>query len=128
MTNHDETYSSASQVKWACAAPLAGATGAEQSAQAFKSPEYRHRAERATRLCLCIADMPPEDSAPILWATLDDFHRQGLPWKPLTNLMTHATEWASWATENELKAYAVAAARRMNPATREAFVNYLRGR
>jgi hypothetical protein len=106
---------------------LAGATGAKQSGQAFRSAEYRLRAERATSLCMCIADMPQEDAAPILWAALDDFHRQGLPESPLTNLMSHATEWASWATENELKAYAVAAARRMNPSTREAFALYLRG-
>lgn len=106
---------------------LAGATGAEQAGQSFKSAEYRLRAERATSLCMCIADMPPEDAAPILWEALDDFHRQGLPGAPLTNLMSHATEWAKWATEPELKAYAVAAARRMNPATREAFLIYMRG-
>lgn len=106
---------------------LAGATGAEQSGHSFKSAEYRLRAERATSLCLCIADMPPEDSAPILWAALDEFHRQGFPASPLVNVMQHASEWASEATENELKAYAVAAARRMNPATREAFLVYMRG-
>lgn len=76
---------------------------------------------------MCIADMPHEDSAPILWAALDDFHRQGLPASPAANLMTHATEWAKEATEPELKAYAVAAARRMDPATREAFLVYMRG-
>lgn len=103
------------------------ATGAEQSRNTFKSVEYRLRAERATSLCMCIADMPPEDAAPILWEALDDFHRQGLPASPMTNLMSHATDWAKWATEPELKAYAVAAARRMNPATREAFLVYMRG-
>lgn len=106
---------------------LAGATGAGTSERAFKSTAYRLRAERATSLCMCIADMPPEDAAPILWEALDDFHRQGLPASPLTNLMGHATEWASWATERELKAYAVAATRRMNPATRAAFLVYLGG-
>lgn len=106
---------------------LAGATGAGNSELAFKSQEYRLRAERATTLCLAIAECDPEDSAPILWAALDDFHRQGLPGRPLTNVMAHATEWASWATEGELKAYAIAAARRMNPATREAFRVYLGG-
>lgn len=106
---------------------LAGATGAEQSGQVFKSQEYRLRAERATTLCLAIADCPAEVAAPILWEALDEFHHQGLPDQPLTNLMAHATEWASWATENELKAYAVAAARRMNPSSREAFRLYLGG-
>ena len=106
---------------------LAGAAGAEQSMQSFKSIEYRLRAERATSLCMCIADMPPEDAAPILWEALDGFHRQGFPGSPLTNVMTHATDWASYATEPELKAYAVAAARRMSPATREAFLVYMRG-
>ncbi len=106
---------------------LAGATGAKQSGQAFKSEEYRLRTERTTTLCLAIADCEPEDAAPILWEALDDFHRKGLPGAPLTNLMTHATEWAGWATERELKAYAVAAARRMTPATRAAFLVYLGG-
>lgn len=106
---------------------LAGATGAGQSEQAFKSKEYRLRSERATTLCLAIAECEPEDAAPILWEALDDFHRRGLPGAPLTNLMTHATEWAGWATELELKAYAVAAARRMAPATRAAFLVYLGG-
>lgn len=106
---------------------LAGATGAGKPELAFKNPEYRLRAERATALCMCIADMPPEDSAPILWAALDGFHRQGFPGSPLTNVMTYAAEWASWATEAELKAYSIAAARRMSPATREAFRLYLGG-
>jgi hypothetical protein len=106
---------------------LRDATGSKQSGQSFKSVEYRLRAERATSLCMCIADMPPVDAAPILWEALDDFHRQGLPASPMSNLMTHATDWAKWATEPELKAYAVAAARRMNPATREAFLVYMRG-
>lgn len=106
---------------------LAGATGAGNSEQAFNSTQYRLRAERATNLCMAIEDCHPEDAAPILWAVLDDFHREGLPASPLFGLMRHATEWADWATEPELKAYAVAAARRMNPATREAFLVYLRG-
>lgn len=106
---------------------LAGATGAGNHEQAFKSKEYRLRTERARTLCLAIADCEPEDAAPILWEALDDFHHKGLPGAPLTNLMTHATEWAGWATERELKAYAVAAARRMSPATRAAFLVYLGG-
>jgi hypothetical protein len=106
---------------------LAGATGAGNSERAFKSLQYRHRAEQATTLCLAIEACAPEDAAPILWEALDDFHRQGLPASPMINLMTHASEWAAWATERELKAYAVAAARRMNPATRAAFLIYLGG-
>jgi hypothetical protein len=106
---------------------LAGATGADQSKKSFTSKEYQLRSERATSLCMCIADMPAEDAAPILWEALDDFHRRGLPASPMQNLMGHATDWATWATEPELKAYAVAAARRMNPATREAFLIHLRG-
>jgi hypothetical protein len=114
--------------KMANPAALRDATGSEQSGHSFKSKAYRLRLERAISLGMCIADMPLEDSAPILWAALDDFHRQGLPHSPLTNLMGHATEWAKEATEPELKAYAVAAARRMDPATREAFLVYMRGR
>lgn len=106
---------------------LAGATGAGNSELAFTSPQYRLRAERATTLCLAIADCEPEDAAPILWAALDSFHAAGLPVSPLHNLMGHATQWADHVTENERKAYAVAASRRMNPATREAFRVYLGG-
>lgn len=105
---------------------LAGATGAEQSELAFKSVEYRLRAERATSLCTYIADMPPEDAAPILYAAVDDFHRQGFPHSATMNLMGYALDWADQATEAERKAYAIAAARKMDPATREAFVAYLR--
>lgn len=106
---------------------LAGATGAEQPEQSFKSQEYRLRAERATSLCMCIADVPPEDAAPILYAAVDDFHRQGFPFSASSNLMGYAVDWADLATEAERKAYAIAAARRMDPGTREAFVAYLRG-
>jgi hypothetical protein len=94
----------------------------------FRSAEHRLRSERATTLCLAIADCPPEVAAPILWAVLDDFHQQGLPESPLMNLMSTATAWAECAREVELKAYAVAATRRMAPATREAFLIYMRGR
>lgn len=106
---------------------LAGATGAEQSGQSFKSTAYRLRAERATSLCMCIAAMPPEDSAPILYAAIDDFHRQGFPVSADHNLMAYALDWADHATERELKGYAIAAAKRMAPAVREAFVAYLPG-
>lgn len=106
---------------------LAGATGAGKSEQPFKSIQYRLRAEQTTSLCMCIADMHPEDAAPILWAALDDFHQQGLPASPSHNLMQHATAWADQATERELKAYVVAAARRMSPASRDAFLIYMRG-
>jgi hypothetical protein len=108
-------------------APWRDATGAGKSENTLTSPQYRQRAERATTLCLAIADCEAEDAAPILWAALDDFHRQGMPESPLYNLMQHATEWAEWASERELKAYAVAAARRMDPSTRESFRLYLAG-
>ena len=106
---------------------LRDATEAGKSELAFTSPQYRLYSEQATSLGLSIADMPCEYAAPILWAALDDFHRQGMPGRPIENLMAHATAWADWATENERKAYAVAAVRRMNPATREAFRVYLAG-
>jgi hypothetical protein len=44
------------------------------------------------------------------------------------NLMSTATAWAECASEVELKAYAVAATRRMAPATRQAFLIYMRGK
>lgn len=104
-----------------------GATGAEKSKQAFRSVEYRARAERATTLCLAVEATDPEEAAPILWAVLDTYHREGMPVSPCENLMGYATEWATYASERELKAYAVAAARRMDPATRESFRLYLGG-
>lgn len=104
-----------------------GATGAEQSGQSFTSLAYRLRAERATTLSMAIAECVPEDAAPILYAAIDAFHRQGFPASADHNLMAYALDWADHATERELKGYAIAAARRMAPATREAFVAYLRG-
>lgn len=94
----------------------------------MQSAEHRLRSERAVTLCLAIADCQTKDAAPILWAALDDFHKAGVPLSPLLNLMSTATEWAECASEVELKAYAVAATRRMTPVTREAFLIYMRGR
>jgi hypothetical protein len=94
----------------------------------MQSAEYRLRSERAVTLCLAIADCQAEDAAPILWAALDDFHKAGLPVSPLTSVMATATAWAECASEVELKAYALAAIRRVTPATREAFLIYMRGR
>lgn len=94
----------------------------------MQSAEHRLRSERAVTLCMAIADCPADDAAPILWAALDDFHKAGLPSSPLLNLMSTATAWAECASEVELKAYAVAATRRMTRATREAFLIYMRGR
>ncbi len=106
---------------------VTGATGADKHGKSLVSTEYRLRVERATTLCLAIEATDPEEAAPILWEALDSFHRKGLPVSPSENLMGYATEWANYASERELKAYAIAAARRMNPATRESFRLYLGG-
>jgi hypothetical protein len=105
----------------------ASATGSMQFGQSIKSQEYRDRAEAASILCRVISDCHSEDAAPILYAVLDSYHRDGMPVSPRRNLMAYAVDWASWANEHELRAYAVAAARRMSPATREAFRVYLQG-
>lgn len=42
------------------------------------------------------------------------------------SLASEAMAWADRASEAELKAYALAAARRITPAAREAFILYMR--
>lgn len=103
---------------------LAGATGAEKSKQAFRSVEYRARAERATTLCLAIADCESADAAPILEAALISM-AAGQPTPPLLSIMDQAAWWADFALPVELDAYALACVNRMTPPRRTAFLNYV---
>lgn len=100
-----------------------GATGAEQS-KTFVTPDYRLRAERATSLCMCIADCPPEDAAPILEAALLNM-AAGQPTPALMGIMDQAAWWADFALPIELDAYALACVNRMTPPRRAAFLNYV---
>ncbi len=103
---------------------LAGATGAGNSELAFNSQEYRFRAERATTLCLAIADTHPEDAAPILEAALLSMN-QGSPPPSLVGVMDEAAWWADFATPVEHKAYCLACYRRMPRADQLAFLDYV---
>lgn len=105
---------------------LGGATGAEQNTIVFLTAEYRKRAEAATTLCMAIAACHPEDACQIMEAALLDLGA-GQPVPPLFSVMDAATDWADWASPAELKAYALASYHRMTPATREAFLRYVRG-
>lgn len=103
---------------------LRDATGSKQSGEKFRSTEYRLRAERATSLCMCIADMPPEDAAPILEAALLQM-AAGQPTPPLLGIMDQAAWWADFALPVELDAYALACVNRMTSPRRTAFLNYV---
>ena len=51
---------------------LAGATGAGSIELAFRSTDYRMRAEAATSLCLAIANCAPQDAVIVMSAALAD--------------------------------------------------------
>ena len=51
---------------------LAGATGAGSIELAFRSTDYRMRAEAATSLCLAIANCAPQDAVIVMAAALAD--------------------------------------------------------
>lgn len=98
--------------------------GIADPVQSFRSLEARLRAERATSLCMCIADMPPEDAAPILETALLEM-AGGQPPPALLGIMDAAAWWADFALPIELDAYALACVNRMTPPRRAAFLNYV---
>lgn len=106
---------------------LAGATGANIKADSFKNQEYRQRADNATALCHAIADCHPDDAVTILAAALEDL-RPGRPVTAFRSIMLEAESWASFATRNELKCYAVAAFNAMRPSDQSAFLSLMQGR
>ena len=57
-------------------AALAGATGANDVGQVFKTEHYRNRAEAATNLCLAIANCAPQDAMILMAAALADLAGQ----------------------------------------------------
>jgi len=92
---------------------LAGATGAGQDMFGNMSASYRMRAERATSLCLSIADCDPQDAVQIMAAALEDM-TQGGPRVPFLEDMRDAAEsWAALAPPHELEAYALSALPRL---------------
>jgi len=101
---------------------LAGATGAYSKAVSFKTKQYRNRAEAATALCHAIAECDPQDACEIMAAALEDL---GSPLPVLLSAMDDARWWASFATPNELKAYALACFEVMCPKVRAAFLGHV---
>jgi len=101
---------------------LAGATGAYSKAVSFKTKQYRNRAEAATALCHAIAECDPQDACEIMAAALEDL---GSPLPVLLSAMDDARWWASFATPNELKAYALACFEAMCPKVRAAFLGHV---
>lgn len=88
------------------------------------SEAYRNRAEAATALCHAIADCHPEDACILMEAALLDLGA-GAPIPPLFSVRDAATDWAEWASNAELKAYALACYNRLRPADRSAFLAYV---
>ena len=106
---------------------LAGATGANSKAVSFKTLEYRNRAERATTLCMAIADCHRDDAVRLLAAALEDL-AFGSPLPSLINAMAAARWWASYATEDERKAYCLASFDAMSQTAQSAFLAHVQGR
>jgi len=105
---------------------LAGATGANTIEQAFKTKDYRNRADAATALCEAIADCDQTDACTIMEAALADLY---LPWPDRLSsfAMTDARAWADFATPRELKAYALACFEKMRPKVQAAFLAHVGG-
>jgi len=106
---------------------LAGATGADDIEQAFKTQEYRSRAIAATALGHAIANCHPEDACALMEAALDDL-RAGMPIAPFGGIMDQARFWADMATRNERKAYTLACFDRLSAADQSAFLAHVGGR
>ncbi len=105
---------------------LAGASGALDMGNVFKSQAYRNRAAAATSLALAIANCDPSDACEIMAAALSDLSI-GMPIAPLISVMDEAGFWADLATQDELKAYTLACFTRMTPRNKAAFLGYVGG-
>ncbi|WP_415184301.1 hypothetical protein [Phaeovulum sp.] len=103
---------------------LAGATGAINFEQAFKTKHYRDRAQSATALCHSIADCDPQDACEIMAAALADLSI-GMPIAPFYSPMDEAGFWADYASRAELKAYVLACYTRLSARDQAAFLAYV---
>jgi len=106
---------------------LAGATGAGNIEQAFKTKEYRTRAIAATALGRAIADCHPADACTLMESAIADL-RPAMPSVPLISAMAEAREWAAWAMASQVKAIALAAFEAMSGPDRRAFLAHVGGR
>lgn len=106
---------------------LSGATGAELHSSGVTDNHTLNRRAAAMALADAAADCPPEIRARLLERLLDTLH-PGWPQVPfMATIMEEAQFWADLASRRELKAYALACYRRMDPADRVAFIDYLAG-
>lgn len=106
---------------------LAGATGADNKADGFKTVEYRLRLEYARTLAFAIGQCDPRDACHIMAAALDDLSAC-MPGAPLFSFMDAANWWAEWASEPELKAYLLACWTRLSPQAQASFLGYVQRR
>lgn len=132
-------------------AALAGATGADQIEQVFKSQTYCSRADTATALCYAIAECDPEDACVIIGAALDGLRQHllfgvnphfreavesfraerrriecNVPSPPLSGgIMAGTAAWISGASRAERKSSLVAIFQSLSADDRTAFVRRL---
>jgi len=102
----------------------AKANGVDQLGIDFKIAKYFNRAESATALCYAIADCDPDDACILMEAAIDGL-RAGMPYPGLLSPMEDARWWASYATPNELKSYAVACFEAMAPKVQVSFLAHV---
>jgi hypothetical protein len=104
---------------------LAGATGAKQIGQVYKSREYLARHENARLLGLAIAECDTEDAITLLEAALADLLSERMPSAPFLGIMKSARFWAEWASRDELKAYCLVSFERLSAADQSAFLRHV---
>jgi hypothetical protein len=107
---------------------LAGATGAGNIEQAFKTQEYRTRAIAASALGSAIAECHPADACILMQAALADLLAERMPSAPFLGIMKSARFWAQWASVSEVKAYCLASFERLSAADRSAFLAHVGAR
>ncbi|MFV0408183.1 MAG: hypothetical protein ACK5LJ_00340 [Paracoccus sp. (in: a-proteobacteria)] len=94
---------------------LAGAIGAVVQSTTLTDDNTPELPEYATAFVNAVTNLPRQDRLPLLELAIDHY-RAGQPIPPLMGYMDEARFWASWASRNEIKAYAAACIERMNPA------------
>ena len=102
---------------------LAGAIGAKTIVEIGCTDNSLNLPPEATAFIDAVTNLPREDRLPVLELAVDHY-RAGQPIPPLMGYMDEARHWASWATRNEIKAYAAACIERMNPADIAALIGW----
>lgn len=89
--------------------------------------ELAGRADAIRTAFWSMLDVHPEDRLPLIEMLLNHFSA-GTPIPAFGSVMAEASDWASWASTPELKAYTLASYNRMNPADQQAFLGFVQGR